>query len=423
MRKNNHICCFDSNFQKFISNNHIADKSNIIKKRVFIFVIFFIAAVFLIPVARYAFADEGNEQEELNQYISDLLGELDLNELDRYLTENSQEFLSGFGNNAKEILEYVIEGNLNVDYGSYIKDLFSVIFKDALSLIPAFTEIVAIAVISAVATSAMEGVISKSTGKIIRLVCYSVIVLIISSLLTGVVTQCISCISAIQKQIEIIAPLLITLTVLTGGNSSAAIYQPSAVFLSNGAVEIISGFIFPATIALIILNFISKLNPQISFGGVTKLIKSILKWTMGIIVAVFGLFITVQSSATSLFDGIIFKATKYLVGNSVPLVGNFLSSGVDMLVAAGLLIKNSVGVCGIIMLLCEVIQPVITLVAFSLILKLVGAIVQPLGENTLFSLFSDLSSDIEYFLAGLLTVSFMYCLVVMLVVNSANSFV
>ena len=94
-----------------------------------------------------------------------------------------------------------------------------------------------------------------------------------------------------------------------------------------------------------------------------------------------------------------------------------------MLTSAGLLIKSSVGICGLIMLLFELIGPIILLSAFSLILKFVGAVVQPIGENKLFSLLSDLSKDIEYFIAGLLTVAFMYALVIMLIINSANSFI
>ena len=228
---------------------------------------------------------------------------------------------------------------------------------------------------------------------------------------------------SVKKQIEIITPILATLTVLTGGTSTAAIYQPSAIFLSGGAVEIVSGFIFPATLAVIVLNFMSKLNPQMSFGGVTALVKSIMKWVIGITVTVFSIFITMQSTASSLFDGIIFKATKYVVGNSVPIVGNFLSSGFDMLTSAGLLIKSSVGICGLLLLLAELIQPIILLISFSIILKFVGAVIQPVGEQTLYSLLSDLSKDIEFFIAGLLTVAFMYALIIMLIINSANSFI
>ena len=377
-------------------------------------------AIFLIG-GKTAYADEGEDQ--LNQSISDLLKDLDLSELQSYLDEHENAFLSGFGNSAEEIIEYLIKGNLGSDYGSYLGELFSVIFKGVISLIPAFAEIAAISLLSAIVSAAEGNIMGKSTSKIVHFVCYAMIILIVCAMLTGIISDCVSTVKNIKKQIEIITPILATLTVLTGGSSSAAIYRPSAIFLSGGAVEIVSGFIFPATIAVIILNLMSKLNPQMSFSGVTALLKSIMKWVIGITVTVFSIFITVQSSASGLFDGILFKATKYVVGNSVPIVGNFLSSGFDMLTSAGLLIKSSIGVCGLILLLIEILQPVIALAAFSLILKFVGAIVQPIGENVLYSLLSDLSKDIEYFIAGLLTVAFMYALIIMLIINSANCFI
>ena len=371
--------------------------------------------------ALFVFADDGKAQ--LSEQIAELLKSLDLSELQKYLDGDKDNYLFNFGSTAKEIVEYLINGNLGTDYGGYLSELFSVIFKNVINLVPAFATVAGVALLSAVITAAEDSLIGKSTSKIVHLACYSLIILIVSSMLLGIISECISCINNVKRQIEIITPILSTLTVLTGGTSTAAIYQPSAVFLSGGAVEIVSGFIFPATIATVVLNFMSKLNPQISFSGVTSLVKSTMKWVIGITVTLFSIFITAQSSATSLFDGILFKATKFVVGNTVPIVGNFLSSGFDMLTSAGLLIKSSVGTCGIIMLVMELIQPVIVLISFSLILKFVGAVVQPIGENVLQNPFSDLSKDVEYFVAGLLTVAFMYALVIMLVINSANSFI
>ncbi len=368
-----------------------------------------------------AYAEDG--REELSENIANLLNDLDLSELQQYLDQNGDSYLFNFGNTAKEIVEYLINGNLGSEYGGFLNELFSIIFKDVINLVPAFATVTAVALLSAVVSAAEGSILGKSSAKIVHLACYSLIILILSSMLIGVVGGCTDCIDNVKKQIEIITPILATLTVLTGGTSSAAIYQPSAVFLSGGAVEIVSCFIFPATVGVVVLNFMSRFNPQMSFSGVTALLKSLMKWVIGITVTVFSIFITAQSSASSLFDGIIFKATKYVVSNSVPIVGNFLSSGFDMLSSAGLLIKSSVGVCGIILLLFEIIKPIITLISFSIILKIVGAIVQPIGENVLYGLLSDLSKDIEYFIAGLLTVAFMYALVIMLIINSANSFI
>lgn len=393
------------------------------KKKVILLAVLIVAIISIFAVTGTVAYAEDEEKQELNENILKLLEDLDLSELQKYLDENEGSFLFQFGDTATEIVKYLINGNLNTDYGSYLNELLSILFKNVISLIPAFATVVAVALLSAIVSSAEGNILGKSTSKIVHLACYALIILIITSMLSGVITDCIACINRIRKQIEIITPILATLTVLTGGTSSAAIYQPSAIFLSGGAVEIISGFIFPATITVIVLNLMSKLNSQMSFSGVTTLIKSIMKWVIGITVTVFSIFITFQSSASSLFDGILFKATKYVVSNSVPIVGNFLSSGFDMLTSAGLLIKSSVGLCGIVLLLFEILGPIILLAAFSLILKVVGAIVQPIGEKTLYDLLSDLSKDIEYFIAGLLTVAFMYALIIMLIVNSANSFI
>ena len=383
----------------------------------------FILIVTVILPAVASAAEQEDGREELAQNIEDVLGGLDLSALQQYLDENSDSYLFNFGDNATEIIEYLIKGNVGTDYSGYISEIFSVIFSNVVSLLPAFAEVTAIALLCAVFTGAEGNVLGKSTSRVVRLACYSLIVVIIASALAAVVAECVSGIESLRKQMEIIAPILITLTVLTGGTGSAAIYQPSAVFLSGAAVEIISGFIFPATIAAAVLNFMSKINPQITFTGMAKLIKSIMKWVMGITVTVFSVFLTLQSSASSLFDGVLFKATKYIIGNSVPIVGGFLSGGFDLLTAAGLLIKNSVGVCGIVMLVAQIAGPLVLLISFSLLLKLVGAIVQAAGEGDIFNLLSDLSSDVEYFIAGLLTVSFMYSLIIMLIINSANSFI
>lgn len=367
-----------------------------------------------------AYADEG---AELTENISSILDSLDLTDIQNYLDTYGAEFLKGFGTTAREILEYLTGGNLNINYSDYVGELFKVLFNGVIKLIPSFAQVAAISILCAIASDAEGGIISAHTAKIIRLACLALIMLILTSILIGVLSSAVSCIENIKRQVELFTPILVTLTVLTGGSEVGAIYQPSALFLSGGAIEIVNGLIFPATIAVIVLNFLSKLNPEISFTGVAALLKSVMKWVIGITVTVFGLFLTVQSTASSLFNGMFFKVTKYLVGNSVPIVGNFLSAGVDMIVMAGSIVKSSLGIMGIVMLLGEILQPVLMLFSFSLILKLTGAIIQPLGEKTLYSLFSDLAKDIEYLVAGILMVAFMYALVVMLIINSAYAFI
>lgn len=375
--------------------------------------------VFVVNIV-FAYADEVSEEINLN--ISDILSRLDLSDLQSYIDSYGSDYLIEYGNTAEEILTYLISGDLSTDYGSYLNELVRVLFSDVLSFIPTFAQITVISIISAVVANAEGGIISGSTAKIVRLVCTAFIVLMLASMLYGIAQRCVECMQSIERQIEIITPILITLTVLTGGTSSAAIYQPSAIFIMNGAVELVCGFVIPAVIVCSILNFTSHLNTEMSFTGVSKFIKSLIKWAIGITVTIFSIFLTVQGTSASLFDGIFYKATKYVVGNSVPIVGGFISSGIDTLTSAGVLIKSSVGLCGIILLLSEILQPITLLAAFSLMLKLMSAVVQPIGENGLYSMYGEIASDVEHFIAGLIMVAFMYALVIMMAINSANSF-
>ncbi len=416
MWKNCNFYCVNPHFSRGVQRYNILVRACVI-------VIVFCAIYLIFSVSTVAFADASQDNlEAINKNISELLSKLDLSELDEYISKYQGEELKNYGNNASEIIEYLINGNLSTDYSQYISGLLKTLFCDALSFIPVFAQITVISILSAIVANAEGSLLSNATVKIVKLVCTAVVILLLATVLVGVIEECTECLNNIKSQIEIISPILITLTTLTGGMGTAAIYQPSAIFLTGAAVELVCGFIFPSVTICAILNFLSRLNPDISFLGVSNFIKSIVKWVIGITVAAFSIFLTAQSSSSSLFDGIIFKATKYVVGNTVPIVGGFISGGIDTLASAGTLIKSSVGLCGIVMLLFEVIQPILLLIALSLILKFVGAISQPLSDSGTVSMLSDASSDVEYFIAGLVTVAFMYALVIMLMINSASNF-
>ena len=67
---------------------------------------------------------DGDGGEQLSESISDLLEDLDLSELQKYLDENSDSYLYNFGSTASEIVEYLVKGNLNTDYSGFIGELF-----------------------------------------------------------------------------------------------------------------------------------------------------------------------------------------------------------------------------------------------------------------------------------------------------------
>ena len=128
-----------------------------------------------------------------------------------------------------------------------------------------------------------------------------------------------------------------------------------------------------------------------------------------------------QGITSATYDGLSFKAAKYAVSNSVPIIGGFLGSGLDLVVAGSVLIKNSVGSCGIILLAIVLAVPLVQLIAYNLFLKLSAAVAEPVGDTGISEFLSSLSGTVNYFIAGLLAVGFMYFVTVLLLICSSNT--
>ena len=103
------------------------------------------AVAVLFCIGGTAFADEA--EQELNDNILSILDGLDMSALEEYLQNHENDFLFTFGDSAREIVEYLVRGNLSLDYSSYLGELFSVLFENVLPLLPAFLQIIALSII------------------------------------------------------------------------------------------------------------------------------------------------------------------------------------------------------------------------------------------------------------------------------------
>lgn len=142
---------------------------------------------------------------------------------------------------------------------------------------------------------------------------------------------------------------------------------------------------------------------------------------LGISLTVFTVFLTVQGITSATYDGFSFRAAKYAIGNTVPIIGGFLSGGLDILIAGSVLVKNSLGSCCILLFAAVIAVPLIQLAVYNLFLKLSAAVTEPVGDNKITGFLSSLSSTVNYFTAGLLCVGFMYFMTLLLLICSSNS--
>lgn len=389
------------------------------KRRIRIMIVW---VVLLLIVAGNMFADTFAEgSEDLNGSMEEVIDHLDTEKLQEYLDSLTQEQREAFGSNFAEKLKSLITGDFSLDYGSIFSALSGIFFDQISGLLPVFCVICAVSVLCGILGRFKSSFAERGTSKMIFFVGYSAVLVLILTSLSGIVQDCGSTVYSLQVQMQAIFPVLLTLIATSGGSVSVAVYQPAVLFLSEIIVDIVAGIVFPLAAMICVLNMVGNMSQEIKLKNFSNLFASVIKWVLGLSLAAFTVFLTVQGITSATYDGLSFKAAKYAVSNTVPIIGGFLGSGFDLVIAGSVLIKNSVGSCGIFLLVIVLIVPLVQLIAYNLFLKLAAAVTEPIGDAGISNFLSSLSGTVNYFTAGLLAVGFMYFITVLLLICSSNT--
>ena len=360
--------------------------------------------------------------EGLEENVNFQLEELDFSSLDEVLKSFTNGQISIFG--GKSFLDKVsalISGQYD-DSKPLWQAVLDLFLNNILSLIPIMSLIIGVSILASMLQGIKPSTNGKSISNVINFVSYSVIIVLILSMLTKMLFETSNTIISIKSQMDAIFPILLTLLTAVGGSVSASIYQPAMVLLTN----VISGFVtyvlMPIFIFSIVFSIISNLSPTVKLDKFSGFLNSSYKWLMGLVFTIFTAFLSLQGISASSVDGISIRTAKYAIKSYVPLLGSYLSDGMGIILASSNLIKNAVGAAGLFLLLATIISPLIDLIIFMLALKLVAGIVEPLGNKQIANFVSSIAKNLTLLISLIVALSFVYFIMVGLVMCSANIF-
>ena len=358
-----------------------------------------------------------SDEKTLDEIVAGELENIDLEAL-----EELYELTFTDGKSFSETLNDLLKGKFGEDNESFFGYVKNVIFNNLNSYLPIFAGIVAIVILCSVMQDFKSSGLSEGIGEVISLVGFSAVLILLVPTLTDFFTKTENTIEFIAKTGEIMSPIMATLMVAAGENVSAAMYKPSLLFLTNGIIGVYLKIILPLSGLIAVFSVIAAISPRFRFTKFTEIFGSTVKWIAGLIFTVFGVFMTVRGITAASYDGVSFKTAKYLVSNSVPIAGGFLRDGFDLFMAGSVLIKNAVGAAGLFMIFYRVISPVVEMAVFSLLLKATAAVTESFSFSSVSTLLTSLSKSISYFIMCLLTVGFMFFVVILLIILSAGAF-
>lgn len=364
-----------------------------------------------------AYADDGSAEavDKLFENIDELLSATDFSELEQYL----QSVAGMEGIDLIEKIKDFLQGDYQLDYSSLFSFGVDLLWSEGKALVPVFVIILAAVLVCGLLKTLKSEFLHSSMSDIISYVSFICVGSAVLACLISVLKVGFSSLKEMQKQMEIVYPILLTLMAGSGGAVSVGVYRPAVAFFSGGIVELFLSFVLPVTVLMIVLSFVGHLSDAVPVRKLSGFFGSLTRWTIGLALGLFTIFLTVQGITSAQFDGISLRAAKYAIGTSVPIVGGFLSGGVDLILAGSALIKNAVGSFAVFMLAASMVKPLISVVAFQLFLKFAAAVTEP-ADGKLSSFMGDLSSNLGYLSASILLIAFLYFITLLLLICSSG---
>lgn len=403
-------------------------KKQRLRQRLFCFVALIstlIYAVYIVPTNSYALAYENSRLElekELTSEIDNQLKQIDFTALDLMLQDLNASTtpiinLADVANGVKKVLV----GEISLEYDN----IFSLILTVFTGCIKKYITLMLFVLGVAITCSLLGKIKSKDNEKslndITNFVCLSLVIVAIGSCVKNLLTTTSQTITSIRSQMNAVFPILLTLAVSVGSTNSVGLYKPAVALLTSGVSQLFVSFVLPLFILSIVFTLVGNLSNSIKLDKVNSFISSLFKWVVGVTFTVFFAVISIQGISASTFDSVSIRTAKFTIKSYVPIMGGYLTEGFDLILSSSLLIKNGVGIVGMIILLSTIINPILELAIFSLLLKLTCAIMQPLCDDKLVKMLDGVSKSLNILSTTIIVLSFMYLLMMGMIMATAGS--
>lgn len=336
-----------------------------------------------------------------------------INEANKY----SNEFLKDI--NIKDLLNDAIKGELNTN--QLLKNIFPLLGNEIKDALKVMGSILIIVLIHSVFKSISDNLNNKSVSQITYYVQYILIATVIMTNFSSIISMTKEAVGNMISFIQLLFPLLMTLMLASGSVVSVNLIQPIILFIINLISNIFQSIIIPIVLVGTALAIVSKISDKIQIDKLSKFVKSSAVWVIGILLTIFVGVLSVEGTLGSSVDGITAKTAKAAVSSFIPVVGKVLGDAVDTVIGCSAILKNAIGIVGVIIVIAICITPILKLAVITIIYHLTAAICEPIADSKIVSLISQMADTFKILLAIVCSISVMLIIGITLVINISNT--
>lgn len=206
--------------------------------------------------------------------------------------------------------------------------------------------------------------------------------------------------------------------IISGGQVTAASGM-EAIFLYFIQLigNVIEKFTVPVMIWIFVLNMVNCITTRYNVKKLIDFTKQIIRWGLGILMTFFVGILSMTGFSARNVDNLGLKTLKYAVGNFVPIVGGFLSESVSTVLTSISVLKNAIGIAGVITVILICAVPMIKMIVMIFIYKLTAGIIEPLTDARITNMISEGAETITFLFSVCAIVTVMFVLGITILIS------
>ncbi|MDR7870011.1 MAG: stage III sporulation protein AE [Tissierellaceae bacterium] len=377
-----------------------------------------VALLIILMLPSYAFSEvEIIIDSVLEEQIDKIV---DTGEIDIFLKELLSENEFQFGDSAKDIILKVIKGEQVVDGKSIIESISKIFFSELRFSLNLLSKVLIITLISTILTNLQNSFEESSISQLANYFTYILIGVLVIANFSELMDMAKSSVGRMVDFMQVLLPILLTLLVVTGGPTAKIMFHPMILGTVNVLGIMVNSMIFPLIYFSFIVSILSNLSQRAELGKLADLGRQIITF---IITATFTIFIgilTIYGLSTKI-DGLSIRTAKFAVDTFVPIVGGFLSDAVDTVIGSSAILKNGIGIIGLLVLVMIILLPIIKVTVLLLVYSIIGAVIEPIASSNIIKFFGDASKTLLLVLISLVAIGIMFFITITITVDTGNN--
>ncbi|MEH7383121.1 stage III sporulation protein AE [Bacillus sp. JJ1533] len=383
--------------------------------------LFFILFFFSLPQFVQA---SPSQQEIIDNQIQDQVEEqletLGIDEIQQFWNEIVTDYGGYLPESQKGSLLEFIRGEKELSLKEWLLGLVKFVFHELIANGKLLSTLIMLTVFSMFLQTLQNSFEKSAVSKVAYAIVYMVLIIIALNSFRVAIMYTEEAIQSMINFILALVPLLLALVASSGGIASAAFFHPLILFLMNTSGLLIQYIVLPLLFMAALLSIVSTLSEQYKVTQLAQLLRNVSIGIIGVFLTIFLGVISVQGTTTAVADGITIRTAKFITGNFIPVIGRMFTDATDTVISASVILKNTVGIFGVVILLLIAAFPAIKVLSLALIYKLAAALLQPLGGGPVIACLDIISKSVVYIFAALAIVSLMFFLSITVIVAAGN---